>query len=86
MAGTRYAIFIRVLSFFMLGRTQHPWQLTPTNDGCELSLHYSTGTITEYFKTASAALRRAQQLDALLSSPRHHRRPRKATIRHRRRR
>ena len=35
-----------------------PLQLTPTKDGCQLSLHHATGVILENFTTVSSALRR----------------------------
>jgi hypothetical protein len=65
-----------VLNFFMLAPHGLPLQLTPTEDGCQLSLHHATGVIIERFGTVSSALRRAEQLNDLLSaSPRRVRRP-----------
>ena len=58
-----------VLSFFMLQRNQLPWELTPTKRGCRLTLHHARGGIVEYFSTVAAALRRAQQLTDLVSTP-----------------
>jgi hypothetical protein len=58
-----------MLSFFMLQRNQLPWELTPTKQGCRLSLHHARGVIVEYFSTVSAALRRAQQINDLVSAP-----------------
>jgi hypothetical protein len=65
-----------MLSFFMLQPSHLPWQLTPTKRGCQLSLHHATGVIVEYFSTVSAALRRAQQLNDLVSTP-----PRRLSLR-----
>src|SRR5262245_9159591 len=60
-----------VLNFFMLAPHGLPLQLTPTKDGCQLSLHHSSGVIIERFGTVSSALRRAERLNDLLSaSPR----------------
>jgi hypothetical protein len=65
-----------VLNFFMLAPHGLPLQLTPTKEGCQLSLHHATGVIIERFGTVSAALRRAEQLNDLLStSPRRVRQP-----------
>jgi len=58
-----------VISFFMLQRNQCPWELAPTKHGCQLSLHHARGVIVEYFTTVSAALRRAEQLNDLVSTP-----------------
>jgi hypothetical protein len=60
-----------VLNFFMLAPHGLPLQLTPTKEGCQLSLHHATGVIVENFSTMSSALRRARQLNDLLkASPR----------------
>jgi len=61
--------FDGVLNFFMLAPHGLPLQLTPTEDGCQLSLHYATGVILENFSTMSSALRRARQLNDLLTAP-----------------
>jgi hypothetical protein len=75
-----------VLNFFMLAPHGLPLQLTPTEDGCQLSLHHATGVILENFSTMSAALRRARQLNDLLNgSPRRVRRPRRRRVNSRRR-
>jgi hypothetical protein len=58
-----------VLSFFMFAPNQLPLELTPTADGCQLSLHYATGVIVERFPTISSALRRVDQLNDLLIAP-----------------
>jgi hypothetical protein len=78
-----------MLSFFMLGRNLLPLELTPTEEGCQLSVHHATGVIMERFRTVSSALRRAEQLNDLLSArPRRPRQSprRKASLRPRRRR
>jgi len=76
-----------VLNFFMLAPHGLPLQLTPTEDGCQLSLHHATGVILENFTTMSSALRRAQQLnDLLAASPRRVRHPSRRRIGNRRRR
>jgi hypothetical protein len=77
-----------VLNFFMLAPHGLPLQLTPTKEGCQLSLHHATGVILENFSTMSSALRRARQLNDLLkASPRRvQRQGRRRTLnRHRRR-
>jgi hypothetical protein len=76
-----------VLNFFMLAPHGLPLQLTPTEDGCQLSLHHANGVILEYFSTMSSALRRAQQLNELLTAPpRRARRPGRRRLSNRRRR
>jgi hypothetical protein len=59
----------RVLNFFMLAPHGLALQLTPAEDGCQLSLHHATGVIVERFSTVSSALRRARQLNDLLAAP-----------------
>jgi hypothetical protein len=59
-----------VLNFFMLPPHGLPLQLTPTDDGCQLSLHHSAGVVVERFTKVSSALRRVKQLNDLLSAPR----------------
>jgi hypothetical protein len=77
----------RVLNFFMLAPHGLPLQLTPTKDGCQLSLHHATGVILENFSTMSSALRRARQLNDLLAAPqRRARRPARRRMSNRRRR
>jgi hypothetical protein len=56
-----------VLTFFSLGTNGLPLQLTPTTDGCQVSLHHPCGMIVERFPNVSSALRRAEQLNELLS-------------------
>jgi hypothetical protein len=58
-----------VLNFFMLPPHGLPLQLTPTDDGCQLSLHHSAGVVVERFTNVSSALRRVKQLNDLLSAP-----------------
>jgi hypothetical protein len=58
-----------VLNFFMVAPHGLPLQLTPTKDGCQLSLHHATGVILENFTTVSSALRRVRQLNDLLTAP-----------------
>jgi len=68
-AGTRRAPAAGVLNFFMLPPHGLPLQLTPSENGCQLSLHHATGVIIERFSTVSSALRRARQLNELLGAP-----------------
>jgi hypothetical protein len=75
-----------VLNFFMLAPHGMPVQLTPTKNGCQLSLHHATGVILENFTTMSSALRRVRQLNDLLTAPpRRARRTAPRRIRNRRR-
>jgi hypothetical protein len=65
-----------VLNFFMLGPHRVPIELTPTAEGCQLSLHHAAGVMVERFSNASSALRRIEELNRLLNgSPRRVRRP-----------
>ena len=59
-----------MLSFFMLARNGVPLQLMPAKGGCELSVHHATGVITERFATFASALRRADDLNRLLTAGR----------------
>jgi hypothetical protein len=52
----------------MFAPNQLPLELTPTADGCQLSLHHASGIIIERFPTISSALRRVDQLNDLLSA------------------
>jgi len=75
-----------VLNFFMLAPHGLPLQLTPTKDGCQLSLHHATGVILENFTTMASALRRVRQSnDLLIAPPRRARRPSRRRLRNRRR-
>jgi len=67
-----------VLNFFMLGPHQVPIELTPTAEGCQLSLHHAAGVIVERFSNPSSALRRIEELNNLLSSPPRRPRPTQA--------
>jgi hypothetical protein len=74
-----------VLNFFMLAPHGLPLQLTPTKDGCQLSLHHANGVILENFSTISSALRRVRQLNDFLRVPPHRaRRPSRRRLRNRR--
>jgi hypothetical protein len=68
-----------VLNFFMVAPHGLPLQLTPTKNGCQLSLHHATGVILENFSTVSSALRRVRQLNDLLTAP--PRRARRSSLR-----
>src|SRR4051812_14184309 len=51
LAGMVHAPRKNMLSFFMLGRNRLPLQLTPVDDGFELSIHCGSGVITENFSS-----------------------------------
>jgi hypothetical protein len=68
-AGTSRARPEIVLNFFMLAPHGLPLQLTPTEDGCQLSLHHANGVVVERFSTVSSALRRARQINDRLGAP-----------------
>ena len=72
-----------VLNFFMLGPHQVPIELTPTAEGCQLSLHHAADVIMERFSTVSAALLRIDELNTVLSSPRRSRPIRTRSAKHR---
>src|SRR5581483_1136158 len=66
--GTGIASAGRVTNFFMVGSDLVSWEIVTLSDGgpCRLSVVHPRGTIVEYFTTTAAAVKREQEIEALL--------------------
>ena len=57
-----------MVHFFRAGSDIVRWELTELETGgtCQLTVRHAAGTIVEYFRTASPAVRRVHELEELL--------------------
>jgi len=58
-----------VVNFFMVGPERVTWELVSDDKSgvCRLSISHAGGVIVEYFKSATAALQREEEIEALLT-------------------
>jgi len=55
-----------MVNFFMVGSEMVRWEITSLGqDVCRLMITHSNGTIVEYFRTATQALERQKEIEAL---------------------